>query len=138
MTRHESDLLAQIQLRFALQHAHHGHRDGHQGGLGIGGQRQFVGRAFEHQLGQLLAESFVHFLEHEPGGRKGGGQIAAHAGGLAALAGKRECAHRLGNPVEFLGTAERSRSRRTFPLSSCRRATICPVAFPASLARIDN
>ena len=35
-------------------------------------------------------QGFVHFLEHLARGGEGGGEVAAHADGLAALAGKDE------------------------------------------------
>ena len=58
----------------------------HQRGLGVFGQRKFFVRSLEHQLGQLLLQGFVDFLEHFPGGCESRRKVATHADGLAALA----------------------------------------------------
>ena len=47
-------------------------------------------RPFAHQLGQLLAQRVVDFLEHLARRGEGLGQVGAHADGLAALSGKEE------------------------------------------------
>ena len=45
---------------------------------------------FEHQLRELLPQRLVDLLEHLAGGGEGGGEVAAHADGLAALAREDE------------------------------------------------
>ena len=67
------------------------HADGHQGGLGVRGQRQCLFRAFEHDGRQLLAERLVDLFEDRARFGKSVGEIAAHADGLATLTGKQEC-----------------------------------------------
>ena len=81
-------LLSQREAALLLQHAQHGERVRHQGGLGVLGQGQFLAGAFEHQSGELLLQGFVDLLEHLARGGEGGGEVASHADGLAALPGK--------------------------------------------------
>jgi hypothetical protein len=98
-------LALQCGAAFLLQHAQHGHRVRHQRGLGVLGQNEFFGRAFEHQLGQLLLQGLVDFLEHLPRHGEGGGEVATHADGLAALAREDEGVNRHGldNPRGSVG-----------------------------------
>ena len=55
MAGNDHGLLAQGEAAFLLQHTQHGERVGHQGGLGVLGEDEFLAGAFEHQPGQLLA-----------------------------------------------------------------------------------
>ena len=80
----------QAHAALALQHPRDGERVGEQGGLGVLGEREVLGGTLEHQLGEPLAKGFVDLLEHFAGGREGGGEVAAHAHALAALAGEDE------------------------------------------------
>ena len=68
----------------------------HQRRLGVLGEGQFLAGALEHQLRQLLFQGLVHLLEHLARGSESGGEIAAHADGLAALAGEDEGVDRHG------------------------------------------
>ena len=90
----DDGLLAQGEAALLLQHAQHGERVRHQRGLGVLGQRQLLAGPFEHQLGELLLQGLVDLLEHLAGGGEGGGEVAAHADGLAALAREDEGVNR--------------------------------------------
>ena len=83
-------LLAQGEAAFLLQHAQNRQRVGHQRGLGVLGEDQFLAGAFEHEFGELLVQGVVDLLEHLAGGGEGGGEITSHADGLAALAWEDE------------------------------------------------
>ncbi len=83
-------LLGQGEAAFFFQHTQNGERMGHERGLGVLGQGEFLARPLEHQFRELLAEGVIDFLEHLARGGEGGGEIAAHADGLAALAREDE------------------------------------------------
>ena len=55
---------------------------------------QLLAGAFEHQLRELLLQGLVDFLEHLAGRGEGGGEVASHADGLAALAREDEGVNR--------------------------------------------
>ena len=55
---------------------------------------QLLPGSFEHQPGEAKFQGFVDLFEHFASGGEGGGEIAAHADGLAALAWKDEGMHR--------------------------------------------
>ena len=86
--------LAERPAALFLQHAQHGERVGHQGGLGVLGQDEFFAGPLEHQARELLLQGLVDFLEHLAGGGKGAGEVASHADGLAALAREDEGVNR--------------------------------------------
>ena len=76
-------MLRQNEAALALQHPHDGEGDGHQRGLGIFGEGEFLGRSLEHQLGETLSECLVHLVEDVPGRAESGGEVSAHTDGLA-------------------------------------------------------
>ena len=100
MAGHERRTALQNHAALVLQHPQHRHGDGHQRGLGVVGEGQFLRRALEHQLGQLLLQRLVNLAEDLAGGGERGGQVAAHPDGLAALAGENERmdGHNTNNP----------------------------------------
>ena len=90
------DIAAQIFQRLAAVFFHDPQgRDGigHDRRLRIFGQGQFFGRAFAHQLEQILLQRVIDFLENFAGGAAGLGKRLAHADRLAALSRKNKCAH---------------------------------------------
>ena len=68
----------------------------HDRGLGVFGEDEIALRAFPHQLGQLLGQRVVDFLEDLARGRESIGERLAHADRLAALAGEKKCASHCG------------------------------------------
>jgi hypothetical protein len=72
-----------------LQGAHHRARDGHQCRLGILSEREAIGGALPHDVGQLLAKRRVDLVEHGARSRESLRQVLAHADELASL--PREC-----------------------------------------------
>ncbi len=82
-------VLQRKPLRF--HNAQHRHRNSHQRGLGIGGERQDIFRAFEHGGRELFAQCRVHFLENSARLRKLLCQSLAHTDRLTALPRKSEC-----------------------------------------------
>jgi hypothetical protein len=90
MSGDELRVTLEIKAGFGFQHPHDGERNRHQSRLGIFGEREPVGRAFENDGAELFAERFVHRLEDLPGRRKILRQRLAHTHGLAALARKYE------------------------------------------------
>ena len=92
MAGDEGRRLAKINPAVLGQHPHHRQADGHDRRLRVLGQEQFVVGAFEHQPGQVLLQRLVDFLENLFGHLKGLGHLAAHADGLASLAGENESA----------------------------------------------
>ena len=86
----EGGLVGELEAARLFQRADDGEADGHDGGLGILGERQVFLRAFPHQFGELLAQSLVDLLEDLTGGSESLGQFAAHADGLRSLPRKDE------------------------------------------------
>ena len=121
MAGDELRIALEIEAGFRFQHAHDGERDRHQRRLGVFGERERVGRAFEDDGAQLVAERVIDLLEHRRAGAKFVGQRLAHADRLAALARKHESdRHVLALSSPFL----RRKSGRKTPrmgrvLSSC-------------------
>jgi hypothetical protein len=104
-----------------LQHADDGEADGHQRRLGVLGEAQDVLRPLEHGGREAFAQGLVDLLEDGARLRIGGGEVLAHADGLAALAGKRECSAGHGGPLSqrivtiragFAGSVWQSQGRR--------------------------
>jgi hypothetical protein len=77
-----------VGARFGFEDAHDGDRVGHQGGLRIGGEGQFLHRPLAHQLRELPAEGLIDLLEHFAGGLERIGEARAHADRLTALSRK--------------------------------------------------
>ena len=67
-----------------------GDRDGDEGGLGVDGEVELLGRAVEGEAADRLAEGFVGFGHDGRGGRRGLDQGLAHADRLGSLAGEDE------------------------------------------------
>ena len=61
MAGDELRVALEIEAGFALQHAQGRERDRHQRRLGVFGERQRLGRALEHDGGELGAERLVNF-----------------------------------------------------------------------------
>ena len=80
------------------KHAGGGDGDGEDRGLRVLGELELVFGAFEDELGEREAEGFVGLVEDGAGGGEVVVEVAAHADGLRALAGKEEgwfgCTHR--------------------------------------------
>ena len=87
----EFGVAGEIEPGFGLQHAGRGEADGHQRGLGVGGQNEIDLGALEHQGRQLFAERGVDLIEHGAGGGETVCQGFTHAHGLRALPRKYEC-----------------------------------------------
>ena len=85
--------LAQLDAAFPGQRREHRQRMRHDRGLRIFGQLELVFRPLAHQPEQVLAERLVDLLEHVAGRAAGLGERRAHADRLAALPGKKKCAH---------------------------------------------
>jgi len=62
--------------------------------LGIFGELEIVLRSLAHQLEQVLAKRLVNLAERVSSGLARIGQRCPHADRLAALTGKKKCAHR--------------------------------------------
>jgi len=90
VTGDEGRMLGQVESALVLQHPQNGDADGHQGRLGVLGQRQVGLGAFEHQARKALVQRVVHLFKGEPRDLERLGQLTAHADGLAALARKDE------------------------------------------------
>ena len=84
-------VLATVIPCSAFKHGKHRHAHGHQGGLGIGGERQVGFRPFPHEGGQVLGKGCIHLGKHRAGGGKRIRQRLAHANRLASLARERKC-----------------------------------------------
>ena len=82
VTGHQGGMSGDVEAEFLFHHPQHGDRGGHDGGLGILGQRQVGLGAFPHDLRQLLRQRVIDFGEDRARGRKGFGQPPAHADGL--------------------------------------------------------
>ena len=65
--------------------------------LAVDGGIQFLGRTFEADLRQIVTENVVGSVEDRLGRRRGGGQFAAHADSLRALARKEKCGDMVGS-----------------------------------------
>ena len=99
MAGDELRVALEIEPGFGFQHAHDRERDRHQRRLGVFGERERLGRAFEYDAAELGAERPVDLVEHGLRGREIVGQRLAHADRLAALAGKhKSCRHA---PITF-------------------------------------
>jgi hypothetical protein len=81
---------ASAHAKLALQRTHRRQAHRHQRRLRVGGQRQFIGRAFEDQLRELLAQRLVDLLKHLARRAERVVKTLAHAGRLASLTGKNE------------------------------------------------
>jgi len=81
---------ADVDAELDLQRAGGGQRNGHQGGLGVLGQRQLVLGPLAHQDRQLLAQRLVDLGIDLAGRGEGVGQGRAHADRLAALSGEQK------------------------------------------------
>ena len=90
----QSDFFLDRDAALGLQHPQHGERDGHQGGLRVLGEGQFLNRAFEHQFRKLLLQNLINFLENRARRGESSSQIAAHADCLAALSGENKGVNR--------------------------------------------
>ncbi len=66
MAGDELRVAREIETGFRLQHAHGGERDRHQRRLGVLGERERLGRAFEDDGAQLVAERLVDLVEDLP------------------------------------------------------------------------
>ena len=130
MAGDEGCRLAKINPAVLGQHPNHRQADGHDRRLRVLGQDQFVIRALEHQLRQVLAEGFVYFLENLPGRRECPGDLLAHADDLGRLAGKNERARHALNPCRSTlacGVKRRKPSVKVWgasPLARLRQACI--------------
>ena len=80
MAGYQGHLIGQAEAALTLQHPHHRHGDGHQRRLGIGGEGQLIGWAFEDQAREFLLQRVIHLLKGFPRDGEGVGQIPAHAG----------------------------------------------------------
>ena len=85
-------MLGDVQTHVFFQHPHHGHGSGHDGGLGVFGEGKIGLGAFPHQLGQLLGQRIIDFLEDFARRAESTGKLLAHADFLAALTGEKKCA----------------------------------------------
>src|SRR5271165_508221 len=94
MAGDEGGVASEIEAGFGFERADRGKARRHQGWLRIGGQREFVLGALEHQFGQMLAERLVDFLQNRPCLDKLIRQSLGHADGLRSLARKNESSRR--------------------------------------------
>jgi len=76
---------------FLFQHAIGSYGSGQDGGLCLLSKLELIFRAFETELGDLVAERFVGFIKSLFRNRMIGGEFFAHANGLGALSGEEEC-----------------------------------------------
>ena len=114
-------LFRQAQAAFLFKDAQGRNGIGHDGRLGIFGERQLIFRAFGHQAEQRLAQRLIDFLKHLPRNGTGIGQRLAHADGLAALTRKNKCAHR--SPLHAVAIHGAVRRRR----GACRDLRCVPL-----------
>src|SRR3546814_4041020 len=63
MARDMIRLVGEHQPAFLLKHPERRNGNGHDGGLGVFGEREMVFGAFRHQAEEILAERVGHFLK---------------------------------------------------------------------------
>ena len=91
MTRDKSRVARDVDAAFGFQHAERRQRHRHQGWLCVFGELKRLGRPLPDNCSQLLTQCRIDLVEHGLGCRECVGQRLAHADGLRALSGKREC-----------------------------------------------
>jgi hypothetical protein len=124
-----------VEPGLALEHADDREARGEQRRLGVFGEGEVALRPLEHQPREALRQRVVDLFEEQPGGRKGLGQVATHAGMLRPLAGKNKSTfHRQARPPAFLAfvidppSGESSRRR-----SACGRFISRPLGLETAI-----
>src|SRR4030095_17077775 len=93
MTSDELGRVAKLDAASPRQRREYGNRMRHDRRLGVFRQLELVLRPLAHQLDQILPKRLINLGEHIVRRAARLRESCAHADGLAALPGKKECAH---------------------------------------------